>query len=306
MKEKTRNFFRHPLVVGILGTFIGGLLTFHFTATIVENATVELMSRRLEIVEENDTLEEAINNVTLALEEKEEKIIELTNEKETLENLLNDDTKDKDIEKLKDQISQKDKEIEDLKRQVSQKEQEVSAKQGELEAKQEELESLKSKKYNEYIENAQSSTPVLLSDAEVLKNEGININQAGDVSVNGTSFAHFIEPDFSSKGYLEFKLDNQYSEFRGKVYVTKWAYDYFEQDDPEISSASIIIEVKYGDGSSYQVVDQKSGLIADNAPVDIGADLIGATRLKITFGGAHNYNHAVIRLGDPVLYKANS
>ena len=45
------------------------------------------------------------------------------------------------------------------------------------------------------------------------------------------------------------------------------------------------------------------GLIPDSPPVELKADLIGATRMRIVFRGAWNNQHPVIRLGESVKKK---
>ena len=297
MKEKTRNFLRHPLVTGILGTFIGGLLTFHFTATIVENATVELMSRRLEIVEENDTLEEAINKVNKEVDDKnadiEEKKEELEKKDQEIAKLteqLNDDT---EIKALNEQIESIQKERDSLQASSNQ----LQKEKDELQKKYDELEQTK---YDEFVRERQAKTSISIDNLEVLKNDHIDTDNAGDVSVNGTSVAYFLDTAYDNAS-IEYKLDNKYSEVKGCVYISKSAYERYNSDDAAIVNASVSIEVKYGDSDTYQVLDSKSGLVADSDPVAIGGNVIGATRLRIVIRGGGG---GVIRLGDPVVYRA--
>lgn len=302
MKERTRSFLRHPLVAGILGTFIGGLLTFHFTATIVENATVELMSRRLEIVEENDTLEVAINKVNKEVEDKnadiEEKKAELKKKDQEIAELtekLNDDT---EIKKFDAQIKVIQQEKDNLQRELDK----LKEEKDKLQANYDEL---MEKGYEEYLISKQTM-PISLSNIESLKNEGVRIDQTGSVSVGGVAFSYFIDTLSHKEAYIEYNLDKKYSQFKGKAFISKWAYETFDANDPVIGNASISIQVKYNNSDDYQEIDNVSGLTADSDPVEIGGSLMGVTRLKIVFrgGGGQHIGGSIIRLGEPVLYKA--
>lgn len=303
-KKKTNfflNLLRHPMITAIFGTLIGGLVTYQVTAINVEKATVELMSSRLAIVEENDTLEQAINKVNKEVDKKNSDIEERTEELKKkdqeiaeLTEQLNDDT---EIKKLKIEIETIQKERDDLRLERDQLQREKE----ELQKKYDELEQ---KKYDEFVNEQKASTSISIGNLEVLKNDHIRTQNSGDVSVNGTAVSYYLDTSYDNAS-IEYKLDNKYSEFKGRVYISKSAYEHYSSDDPKIVNASISIEVKYDSSDTYQEIDSKSGLLADSDPVEIGGSVIGATRLRIVFRGAVCPWGSVIRMGDPVLYKAS-
>ena len=302
-------FLKHPMVTAIIGTLIGtvigSLIAASVTATNVEKATVELMSKRLEIVEENDTLEEAINKVNKEVDKKNADIEEKKSELEK---------KDQEIAKLTEQLND-DTEIKKLNAQIEAVQQEKENLQGELDELREAMDKLQikydeleQKKYDEYMLSRQSMK-ISLGSIEPKKNEGVNTNNSGDVSVDKTSFTYFIDSGSEGETYVEYDLNNEYSRFEAKAYISNWAYQRFDSDSPRISNSSVSIQVKLEGSDSYQEIDSKSGLSADSKPVDVGGSLIGATRLRIVFrgggyiGGVNGDWGTIIRLGEPALYR---
>ena len=307
--EKT-TFLKHPMVTAIIGTLvgtlIGSLIAASVTATNVEKATVELMSKRLEIVEENDTLEEAIKKVNKDVEKKDAVINEQSKQIAELTKQVNDDT---EIKNLNGELQAKQTEIDTLQDNMSSLQKEKDKLQEDKDKLQADFDELKEKKYDEYMRDRQTSTPISLGNIEVLKNVGVDNDNTGDVSVDGTTFADYIATGNKGEAYIEYKIDGKYSEFKGSAYISKWAYTEYDSNDSRIRNASISIEVKYPNSDSYQVIDSVSGLSADGSPATIGGSLIGATRLRIVFrggGSSSTYNYQIIRLGDPVLYETVS
>lgn len=307
-KKKTNfflNLLRHPMITAIFGTLIGGLVTYQVTAINVEKATVELMSSRLAIVEENDTLEQAINKVNKEVDEKNSDIEE---KKEELKK------KDQEIAELTKQLND-DTEIKALNEQIVGIQQEKDKVQTDLEnlqkdkdALQAEFDKLLNEGYEAYVQSKQS-LPISLKEVDSLKNEGIRIDNAGSVSAGGKSFSYYIDTNWDDEAYIEYNLDNKYSQFKGVVYVSKWAYENYDANSPTIGNASISLQVKYNNMDDYQELTHVSGLSANSDPVEIGCNLTGVTRFKIVFRGCGAYNgwhDAVLHLGEPVFYKTVS
>ncbi len=307
MEKKKPNllmaFLKHPMVTAIIGTLVGtllgGLVTAYVTATNVEQATVELMANRLEIVEKKDTLEEAINKVNKEVDKKnadiEEKTAELEKKDQEIADLtrqLNDDT---EINNLNEKLEEKQKEIDKLQATMD----DLQKEKNELQIQYDEL---LQKKYDEYTQEAKSNAPISLANLEALKCDNIVKSGEADTSINGTKFSYYFETDWTGEQSIEYALDGQYREFKGMAYITKVAYGYFDENSPELNNASISIEVKYNDSDDYRVKDSVVGLIPDSAPVELKADLIGVTKMKIVFRGAWYNQHPVIRLGEPALY----
>ena len=313
MEKKKSNFLQdtlqHPMVTAIIGTLvgtlIGSLVASSVTATNIEQATVELMASRLEIVEENDTLEEAINKVNKEVEQKNSEIIKKDEEIEE---------KNKQVAELTDQLND-DSEIKALNEQIETIQKEKDKTQTDLDNLQKEKDKLQAEfdkllneGYEAYVVDQTSSAPVLLNDVEVLKNEGIKTDNTGDLTVKDVPFAHYIGSGASGENYIEYKLDNKYSSFSGKAYIPKWVYEEYDSNDSRISEAAISVEVLYEGSDIYQEIQKISGLTVNSDPVEIGGSLIGASRLKIVIrggrGGRGYGNDSIIRLGDPVLYKS--
>lgn len=315
MEKKKPNllmdFLKHPMVTAIIGTLvgtlIGGLVTAYVTATNVEQATVELMANRLEIVEKKDTLEEAINKVNKEVDKKnadiEEKKAELEKKDQEIADLTEQLNDDSELNRLNEQINTIQTEKDQLQIDMDNLQKEKDKLQGDYDK-------LLAEGYETYIQDKKSNAPVLLNDIEVLKNEGIATDNSGDGTINDVTFAHYIGSGASGENYIEYKLDNKYSSFSGKAYIPKWVYEQYDSNDDKISQAAISIEVKYDNNDNYQEIAKVSGLSVDSEPVEISKSLIGATRLKIIIrGGRGNRDYgydSIIRLGDPVLYKSES
>lgn len=263
------------------------------------------MSRRLEIVEKNSTLEEAINCINEEikekndqLDEKSEQIKERDKQIEELMEQLNDDT---EIKKLNGEIQAMQYEKDKLQT-------DMDNLQKEKDKLQEDYNELEQEKYDEYIQGRRSMK-ISLGSIEPKKIGGVNTKNAGDVSVDGTKFAYYIDAGSEGESYVEYDLNNEYSRFEAKAYISNWAYQRFDSDSHRISNSSISIQIKLEGSDSYQDLDSKSGLMADSEPVDIGGSLVGAIRLRIVFrgggysSGVNGDGGTIIRLGEPVLYK---
>ncbi len=291
---KQRSFMDQPLFQYFLAPLVVALISIFVTRYLTQRDAVQKLSDGTNgVVSEGDTIEDAaskINDLQEQLQEKQQQI-------DTLTEQLNDDS---EIKKLNEQVSavqqEKDKLQEDLDK--------LQKAKDKLQA---DYDALMDKGYQQYLDEKKLSTHISLSSIESMKNEGVDTDNSGDVSVRGVSFKYYLTTCHEYETYIEYNLDNKYREFKGKAYITKWAYDKFDPDHERIRNASISIQVKYDTDDDYQEIDAVSGLVGDSDPVEIGGDLVGVTRLRIVFKGCgyDGYNN-VMCLGDPYLYRVIS
>lgn len=128
--------------------------------------------------------------------------------------------------------------------------------------------------------------------------------------VGGKPFSYYIDTNWEDEAYIEYNLDNKYSQFKGAVYVLKWAYDNYDASSQTIGYASISLQVKFKNTDDYQeLTSVLVYLLINSDPVEIGCNLTGVTRFKIVFRGCGAYNGyhgAVLHFGEPAFYKAAS
>ena len=290
--NKTRvSFLRVYILIALIVMIISSLLTYHITVMITEHAVVNLMSGCFDTVEENYTLEESILEISFEMDELKNEINDLKK---------NIETKQKNYEK--------DNEIDQLKQELSKKTHELDKMEDRYNGLMKDFDLLQQKGYEEYVHDKQSKYPVAMDDIEIFKNKDIKIGETGDTSLHGEVFGYYVATNSLGEAYIEYNVEKKYSMFKGKAYISKWAYQEYDNNDERISNANISIQVQYGEGDNYISVDDISGLSAESEPVETCVSIIGATKLRIVIRGGGGPRgdafDSIIRLGNPAVYRS--
>lgn len=283
------------LAVPLMLMIITSIVTYRTMKISVEHSVVSELSERIEAVQVNDSLEEAIDKLIDEINRKNDEIEKLNSEITELQKKIENQN-----------VSDKEKAL--LEKSISEKEQRVSELEEEKEELQDNLHSVENDEpamgadYRKYIESGYGGDYIALHKVEILENEGITITTDRDSALSGTEFVNYLGTDSSDEAYIIYNLDQKASSILGYVYIPGWVHEEYDSDDTMISNASVSIEVTYDDSENYQEVYNISGLLVDSEPVRINEKIIGATKLKITIqgGGGPKGNgwDSIIRLGN--------